>query len=160
MEWTDGSDSYAETTKTTMKWEVKQPDETAETTEEETAQQERVTEEVKQPRPLVKQGVTAETTEKETVVTPPEKQAGATGATVHTKESETVVFIDSNVKYLKQKCRQAYKRMRTQEDPTTPEKNYKQLKSHLEIQGYQVEPTPQEGKPFFVDIFKPITKQS
>jgi hypothetical protein len=110
-------------------------------------QQAQETSGLKQPKSLVKQGVTEETSKKKTLVSSSEKQARETG--------ETVVLIDSNVKYLKQKCRQAYKRKMIQEDPTTPEKNYKQLKSHLEILGYQVKPTPQEGSPYYVAIFKP-----
>ena len=136
---------------TTVSNQQKQPSKTAKKVPIVTTKQTEVTASAKQLKSLVKQSPTAETANKETTVSKEVKQPTKTA---HTKESETVVLLDTNIRYLKQKCRQAYKRMKTQENPTTPKKNYERLKGHLEMQGYEVEPKPIDGNPYYVDIFK------
>ena len=156
MQEANGSDSLTiettETAETTIEWEVKQPNETGATTDEATAQQAGETTKVQQPTTLVKQGATAETTENETPVTPPLKQPSATNATAN---KETIVLLERDDRYLKQRCRQCYKRKNTQEDPTTPAENYRIFKNALELRGFKVIPQPKEGKPHNVEIFKP-----
>lgn len=136
---------------------MKQPLETSETITTETTKQVPETTEMKQPRSLVKQGVTGETANNETTVILPFKQLTETGATTNT---ETIILLEHDDRYLKQRCRQCYKRSQIQEDPTTPAENYRIFKNALELRGFKVVPNPTEGKPHNVDIFKPENRKS
>jgi hypothetical protein len=97
--------------------------------------------EVKQPETTVKQYVARET---EKV-----KQPRETSETTKVKqERETVVLLNTNPRYLKQRCKQNFKRMHTQNDATTPTQNYKTLCQALNALGIQViETTDEKGNP-------------
>lgn len=76
------------------------------------------------------------------------KQADETNETKKVQQGETVVLVDNNKRYLKQRCKQSYKRMHKQDDPTTPEKNYKKFRQMLEALGIEVtEITDEKGNP-------------
>lgn len=76
------------------------------------------------------------------------KQADETNETTKVQQGETVVLVDNNKRYLKQRCKQSYKRMHKQDDPTTPEKNYNKFRKMLEALGIEVtEITDEKGNP-------------
>lgn len=56
------------------------------------------------------------------------------------QDRETVVIVDSNEKYLRQLCRQNYRRMLKPGATETPAKNYEKFKQQLEFLGYTVTP--------------------
>jgi hypothetical protein len=54
------------------------------------------------------------------------------------KTTETVVVKKEDVRYMKQRLKQSFGRMYTQDDPTTPMKNFKEIKGRLERIGYTI----------------------
>ncbi|MEO1263561.1 MAG: hypothetical protein AAFZ15_32415 [Bacteroidota bacterium] len=51
---------------------------------------------------------------------------------------ETVLVADKELRYIKQRLKQAYRRMQTQLDPTTPKNNFNDFKEQLEKAGYTI----------------------
>ena len=78
-----------------------------------------------------------------------ETKLGATSETIVKQESETVIIVDSNERYLRQRCRQSYRRMQKPSATQTPAENYKKYKKQLEFLGYEVTPKKQLNTVWF-----------
>ena len=70
-----------------------------------------------------------------------------TGQTSQHKVEDNVVVLHSNPSYIKQKCKQAFKRMHSQKDPTTPARNYYKFVDVLKAMSIRVIEVKVDGKP-------------